>query len=148
MAAGSTAAVGCNRFLAAGAVVLTAACTTVAVDARALAGTKWQVAALNGRPVPQSDRFRMSFERSAFSMRFGCNSGGGAYRLAGTSIVPGPVRATQMACASPTDDQPDPMAVEHWGFEVAGQPMRMQWNGATRLRLRNAAGTIDLKRIR
>ena len=113
--------------------MLTAACATVAADARGLAGTQWQVTALNGHPTPPSDRFRMGFERARFSVRFGCNSGGGGYRIAGSLIVTGPVMATQMACASATDEQPDPMTFERWGFAVAGQPMRMRWNGAARL---------------
>ena len=148
MVAGSMAAVGCRQPLAAAVAVLTAACATVAADARGLAGTQWQVTALNGHPTPPSDRFRMGFERARFSVRFGCNSGGGGYRIAGSLIVTGPVMATQMACASATDEQPDPMTFERWGFAVAGQPMRMRWNGAARLRLTNASGSIDLKRIR
>ena len=130
------------------AAALTAGCTSIAVDARSLAGTAWRVVAINGHPTPPSDRYRMSFEPGRFSVRFGCNSGGGSYRLEGSRlIVPGPVLATQMACASATDDGPDPMTFERQGFAVAGKPMRMRWSGGRRLTLSNAAGSIDLKRL-
>ena len=120
----------------------------MAVDARTLAGTRWQVTAINRHPTSLTDRYRMSFETSRnFSVRFGCNSGGGHYRVTGSSLAPvGPVIATQMACA-PMTAGPDPMTFEHWGFAVASHAMSMHWVDGRHLILSNASGSIELERL-
>jgi heat shock protein HslJ len=131
-----------------GAVLLSlaaAACTSMAVSPRSLDGTCWHVAAVNGRGTPASDRYSMSFDGGRISARFGCNSGGASYSVAGDVIRAGPVMSTKMACLSVTDQPgPGPMEFENMGFAVLGQPMRMNWQSGTRLTLSSTAGAIVL----
>ena len=147
MGGSSVAAVGFKRLAL--ALALTAgACTSMNVSAETLAGTHWQVTSINGHSTPVSDRFRMSFEAGRFAARFGCNSGGGSYRLQRDQIVVlGPVIATQMACAPLTDDGPDLMKFEREGFAVASHPMSMHWADGRHLTLGNASGSIELQRL-
>ena len=125
-----------------------AGCTTMAVDARTIAATQWRVAAINGHATPAGGPFELGFNAGVISARFGCNSGGGGYRLEGGVIRPtGPMLATQMACASATDEpQIDPMTFERWGFAILGKPMRMRWVSGRHLILSNDAGSLDLQR--
>jgi heat shock protein HslJ len=131
-----------------GAILLSlaaAACTSMAVGPRSLDGTNWHVAAVNGKATPESDRYRMSFEGDRISARFGCNSGGASYSVAGDVISAGPVMSTKMACLPVTEQPgPGPMEFENMGFSVLAQPMRMRWQSGTRLTLSNAAGSIVL----
>ena len=145
MAGGSTGAA-VFRAIALGWALVTAACTSVVTDARSLAGTNWRVAALNGTPTPASG-FEMSFTADELAAHFGCNRGSGNYRIIGNTMHTGPIAATQMACASATDEGPDPMALERMGFAVISQPMRIEWRSGRELRLTSAAGSIDLQSV-
>jgi hypothetical protein len=49
-----------------------------------LGGTDWQVVAVNGRQTPAHGDYSLHFGRDGrFGARFGCNSMGGTYRIAG-----------------------------------------------------------------
>ena len=131
-----------------GAVLLSlaaAACTRMAVSPRSLDGTHWHVAAVNGKATPESDRYSMSFEGGRISARFGCNSGGASYSVAGDVVSAGPVMSTKMACLPVSDAPgPGPMEFENMGFSVLAHPMRISWESGTRLTLSNSAGSIVL----
>jgi uncharacterized membrane protein len=104
-----------------------------------LAGTRWRVVAVNGRPTPAAGEFWMTFEAARFGAKFGCNGMGADYRQDGDTIVPGPVMGTKMAC-------PD-MSYETDAGITLSQPLRMSWTGANRLRLSSGVNrTIDLVR--
>ena len=136
------------RLLALAVAIALTGCASVNADARSLNGTSWRVAAINGTSIPASDMFRMSFTATVLSARFGCNNGGGEYRVTGNIMHTGPIAATQMACASATDEPgPGPMEFERMGFAVVSQPMQMDWRGAHALTLSNAAGSISLERV-
>jgi uncharacterized membrane protein len=107
--------------------------------AATLAGTRWRVVAVNGRPTPPAGEYWMNFDPARFSAKFGCNGMGGDYRVDGTLLVPGPVMGTRMAC-------PD-MSYEIAAGQVLAQPLRMVWTGNDRLRLSSGpTRTIDLVR--
>lgn len=104
-----------------------------------LAGTRWRVVAVNGRPTPPVGDYWMNFDAGRFGAKFGCNGMGADYRQDGNMIVPGPVVGTRMAC-------PD-MSFENDAGVVLSQPLRMMWSGSDRLRLSSGpTRTIDLVR--
>jgi putative lipoprotein len=67
----------------------------------ALAGTQWNLAALNGQaPVAGFDRLALKFESdSQVSGNSGCNSFGGSYTATGGALRFGPLAGTLRACA-------------------------------------------------
>ena len=103
-----------------------------------LSGTNWTVVAINGRPTPQRN-FYLNFQPDRIGAKFGCNTLGAGYRVAGATLTAGAVMATQMAC-------PD-MSFEMQGSAVMAQPMQVSGAGDN-LTLSNRAGTIALRRAR
>jgi heat shock protein HslJ len=124
-----------------------AGCTSIAVDARTFAGTSWRVQAINGHATPAAQRFSMEFAEGSFRARMGCNEAGGGYRIAGDTLVPAMIRATQMACEAEPPTAIPLMTYERWGFGVLGQPMNIRWLSGRRLILRNSSGSIELERL-
>ena len=107
-----------------------------------LAG-RWQVIAVNGRPVAGVARF----EPPRFSITFGCNDGRGQYRQEDdTLVVEPPLGTTERGCMNADDGPSDVMQHEDEGFRIAARPMRIAFYGPSRVRLTNEAGTIDLSR--
>jgi heat shock protein HslJ len=138
------------RALAGFAIAATMGCTSIVVDARTFEGTRWQVLRINGQDVPPDGSFELTFlTHGRFSGRMGCNSASGVYQVDGDTLVPTGVGTTEMACDY-SADAPHPvplMAWERWGFAVLSRPMRMTWNSGDRLTLRNASGSIELRRV-
>ena len=127
------------------ATLLVGGCTTVAAEPRTLAGTRWQVTAINGQTTPAGP-FEMTFEARSFSARMGCNHAGGDYRMDRDTLAPGPIAATRMACEAAGDVPVPLMTWEQWGFAVLSRPMQIRWTSAGRLTLSNEAGSIALER--
>ena len=119
-----------------------AGCTSIAADARTFEGTRWHVAAIDGRTTPLKGEYRMSFERGRVSTRFGCNSIGGDYAVAGETITATGLISTMMACGEPAD------IFERAGTAVLNAPMQMNWSSSRKLRLSNGRGSIDLQLLR
>lgn len=118
-----------------------AGCTSVASTNATLAGTQWQVTAIDDRPTPRTETYRMQFSNGQAGGRFGCNHFGGHYRAAGQTLTVSNVASTLMGC-------PEPAATfERDGLAVLQQPMRMNWTSDSRLTLSNAAGSIALERL-
>lgn len=141
MVASSPVAVGFNRASAAlGAAALLASCTSMAVPQRSLDDTHWRVAAIDGRPTPAGDRYRMGFDDPRIFGQFGCNQFGGTYDVRNGQLVARDVISTLMACGEPA------ASFERDGLAVLQQPMRIDWASETRLTLSNAAGSIALHR--
>jgi len=135
-------------FKAAIAAIACAGCTAMQFSPGVLEGSHWRVTSINGHATPERGRFRMEFDRAGMvSARFGCNSGGGSYRIQRDRIVTRGIIQTQMACQSVLPTAIDPMTWERWGFAVLGRPMRMESQGKQRLLLRNEAGSILLERL-
>lgn len=82
----------------------------------------------------------MGFEPRTLGGQFGCNHFGGEYRLSGDVLTTGVMMMTEMACEDAAGQ------FEHWGMRVLQQPARSTWQGADRLVLSNAAGSIELER--
>jgi heat shock protein HslJ len=125
-------------FRVAAFALASAACTSIAADARTLEGTRWHVAAINGRATLPRGDYRMEFKGGPASGRFGCNGFGGRYSMASDKLVVREVRSTLMACSDPAG------SFESAGFAILNQPMRMRWASSRRLNLSNSAGSIDL----
>ena len=115
------------------------ACTSVMADERTFAGTRWHVAAIDGRPTPANGDYHVEFTRNEISGRFGCNGFGGRYAILGDIITAGEVRSTMMAC-------PD-MSFESSGLAVLNRPMQMRWSSGRQLTLTNGAGSIERQRV-
>ena len=121
--------------------LLAAGCTSIAANARTFEGTRWRVIAINERVTPATGDYRIQFRDGGIGGRFGCNMFGGRYDVSGPKLVAKEIRSTLMACSDPA------ASFEAAGFAVLNQPMGMSWRSATRLSLRNAAGSIDLERV-
>lgn len=132
-----------TRALLALAAILASAGCTAAPPAPApiteLAGTTWRVVAIDGRPTPAVGDYSMRFDTAGgVGARFGCNSMGGQYRLAGDILSVSDLASTLMGC-------PEPAATfEREGAAVLGQPMRIAFTSNDRMFLSNAAGSIAL----
>lgn len=128
-------------FRTAASALALAGCTSVAVDQRTFAGTRWHVTAINARATPETGDYRMEFGNGRISGRFGCNGWGGAYSTAGERLITSNVASTLMGCAEPA------ASFESQGLAILQQPMRWTWAGGTRLTLSNRAGAIALVRV-
>jgi heat shock protein HslJ len=117
-----------------------AACTSVMADGRTFDGTRWHVAAIDGRATPAIGDYQVQFTRNAISGRFGCNGFGGRYAIVGDLMSTGEIRSTMMACPEPG------MSFERAGFAVLNRPMQMRWSSDRELTLTNGAGSIALQR--
>lgn len=122
------------RALALLAALALTACVSVpdqaSFEATGLDG-EWRIVSLNGKSIDGS----MQLERGRMTVNFGCNLASGPFRIAAGRFVPGPLAATEMACAGAIPGQADPMAIEAEGFRLVAEPM---W----------IAGTIDSRRMR
>ena len=117
-----------------------AACTSVLADARTFEGTSWRVTTIDGQATPEAGDYRIEFRKGEITGRFGCNSWGGSYSIAGETIVASRVIATQMGCGDPAG------RFESEGFKVLRQPMRWTWIAGETLTLTNDAGSMTLVR--
>jgi heat shock protein HslJ len=131
-----------SRFLLLGIsliVVLAAACTSTATNQN-LTGTKWKLAALNGKaPVTSDNSVILNFDpNNQISGNSGCNSYGGDYTASGSALSFSKVFSTLMACADQSVN--DQEAAFHQAlskvatFEIS--------NG--QLNLKDASGTVLL----
>lgn len=103
-----------------------------------LANTNWRVAAIDGRPLPQSGHY-LNFASDRVSGRLGCNTLGATYSVTGSELRVSGVALTRMAC-------PD-MQAEMQASRILAQPMTLNESG-DRLTLSNSLGTIELVRAR
>ena len=101
-----------------------------------LTGTNWRVTMINGRGTPPRN-FYMNFMPDRIGAKFGCNSLGARYTVAGSILSAGAVMATRMAC-------PD-MTFEREGSAILSLPMTIA-GGGERMVLSNSAGSIELVR--
>jgi heat shock protein HslJ len=122
------------------AALLCAGCTSIAADARSFEGTRWRVAAIDGRLTPALGDYRIEFKDGGIGGRFGCNHFGGRYAVRDETVVVREMRSTMMACSDPA------ASFESAGFAVVNQPMRINWSSGRHLTLSNPAGSIELTR--
>ena len=101
-----------------------------------LTGTNWRVVSINGRQTPPRN-FYMNFIPDRIGAKFGCNSLGAGYSVAGNILTAGAIMATRMAC-------PD-MSFETQGSAILSLPMSIA-GGGDRLVLSNRNGSIELVR--
>ncbi|CAN5309228.1 hypothetical protein BH10PSE12_BH10PSE12_00080 [soil metagenome] len=107
----------------------------------ALSGTRWMIAAIDGRPVRTSRTSDISFTDTRIAGNAGCNSFGGAYRLTGDRLSTGQVMSTRMACAGPGKD------VEG-KFFAAIASAQIKRSGSDTMTLSGDNGTIELRAVR
>ena len=132
-----------RSWLAVAAMVASAGCAATPpapAPLTELAGTSWCVVAVDGQPTPANGDYALRFDSSGgIGARFGCNSMGGRYRLAGDLMTVSNLASTLMGCPEPA------MTLERKGSEVLGQPMRTALSSNERMLLSNAAGSIALE---
>ena len=109
-----------------------------------LEGSRWQIRAINGDPMPPLPNYYVEFRHGQISGRMGCNLFSGPYRLDAEAIVVGGLSTTEMACDATTT------AHEAAGLAaLRGRSLRIFWTDlGARLVLTSATGSMDLKRIR
>lgn len=100
--------------------------------------TRWRVARVNGRPVPRQGDYHVDFDGGRILAKFGCNAISGPYSQSGTTLDPGALISTRMACPN--------MAIETQASAILDQTMTIAVIGRNRLALSSSAGTIDLVR--
>jgi heat shock protein HslJ len=108
--------------------------------AASVAGTRWRVAAINGRPTPAGEYFLRFDSAERMSARFGCNHIGGRYDQRGGTVSMRNLAVTRMACGEPA------MSLENQGLGILSQPVFATWRGGDRLTLSNVNGRIELTR--
>lgn len=101
-----------------------------------LEGSAWRVQSVRQQPLPPGST--LSFEDDRFRGRFGCNNVSGRYVVSGIVMSAGQIVSTKMACAD--------MSAEQAAFEILGDVVTVQWQGADQLTLSNAKGAIVLVR--
>ena len=104
-----------------------------------LAGTNWNVEAVNGRQTPQHGEYYVRFEGDRISAKFGCNGMSGSYSENGNVLMVGPMAATRMFCPDPA------MTFENQGGSILSQPVTVTPND-DQMTLGNANGRIELRR--
>ncbi|HET9811038.1 MAG TPA: META domain-containing protein [Sphingomicrobium sp.] len=107
-----------------------------------LRGTDWHIVAVNGHQTPAQGDYSMHFGADySFGAKFGCNSMGGNYTQAGSTLTVTNLRSTLIGC-------PEPSATfESKGSAILGQPMAVSFTSNDRMSLSNAAGTITLDQV-
>ena len=102
-----------------------------------VAGTQWRIHSVNNRDTPPGD-FYIRFDPDRFEAKLNCNGLGAGYVQHGTTLQPGALIGTRMAC-------PD-MSWERDGSAVLSHDMQLYWAGPDRLTLTNRYGSILLRR--
>jgi len=111
---------------------------TVAPDG--LAGTNWNVSAINGRATPGGAGYFVSFAASDLTAKLGCNSISGTWRRNGDHLSTADLTQTEMGCTEPA------ASFERLGSAVLGSNMRIEPISGEKMRLVSEAGSIDLRR--
>ena len=116
-------------------------CGEGASRAASLANTGWQIASINGLPVPGGERYRIRFEENRLSGRAGCNTFSGSYRVGSDGFQAGPLAMTRMACPGPA------MQHERAVNRILAERVRLFYPNRTILVMRGPAGEIRLRRL-
>lgn len=104
-----------------------------------LADTNWVIVDIGGEAV-SGERYVMQFTADRIGGQAGCNRFGGSYTLAGETLTPGPIMATQMACPEP--------AMTHEGrtLEILRGPVTVSFPEGDTMVLTGNGGAIRLRR--
>ena len=105
---------------------------------RSLADTQWSIASINGAAPAAQRKAEIRFSEDRISGNAGCNSFGGGYTIAGSSMTATQVISTKMACMGGGMEQ------ENAFFKILGQPMAMTWQEDGSLTLSDDGGTVTL----
>ncbi len=106
----------------------------------ALAGTRWMIAAIDGRPVHSARTTDIRFTDTRIAGNAGCNSFGGSYSQERNTLVTHGLISTKMACPGAG------MATESAFFRVIGLPTTIGQSGGNAMVLSGQAGSITLRR--
>jgi uncharacterized membrane protein/heat shock protein HslJ len=104
-----------------------------------LADTSWAIVDIGGETV-SGERYAMQFTADRIGGQAGCNRFGGSYALAGETLTPGMIVATQMACPEP--------AMMHEGrtLEILRGPLAVSFPDGDTMVLTGNGGSIRLRR--
>lgn len=103
-----------------------------------LAGTHWEIEAVNGRSVRLDRPTDIRFTADRIEGRAGCNSFGGQYQVSDGVLRTSGVISTKMACPGPA------MEVENAFFAIIAGPATLQQQGR-RLVVSSDAGSVTLR---
>ncbi len=70
-----------------------------------LVGSLWRFTHIGGTPVADEGRTELRFAEGQLSGSAGCNRFTGGYQLAGSTLTPGALAGTRMACMGPAAEQ-------------------------------------------
>lgn len=133
------AVVGFRAAAAAALAALCAGCTAINLHPNVLEGTSWRVVTVNGTPTPAVGDYSMRFDTSGgVDARFGCNSMGGNYRIAGSTLTVTNLASTLMGCPEPAN------TFESQGATILARPIQVAFSSNERMYLSNEAGSIAL----
>lgn len=104
-----------------------------------LANTSWAITAIDGAPV-SGEAYFLHFSADRLSGKAGCNNFSGPYEMSASTLNPGMIAATKMACPPPR------MEHEAKAFAILRGPVSMDYPDGDTLILRNATGTLTLRR--
>lgn len=80
------------------AILTLSACAAPGNSSASLAGTAWNVTAINGNPIVAGSTPSLAFDEEQASGNGSCNSFSGQYSASGDSLSFGPLISTLMAC--------------------------------------------------
>ena len=130
---------GAAGFRAASLALLCSGCTSIHATQATFEGTEWRIVAVNGAPAPSYSS--VGFNHGFISGLI-CNNFRGPYSVGGGLLHLGGLENTERGCDGPI------MQIEESAFAILHRrPIRMSWYSGRRLRLSNAAGSIDLQRL-
>lgn len=88
-----------NRLAALALATILAGCAAAnAGSSAALAGSEWQLLAIDGQSAADLENARLSFANDRLGGTVGCNRLGGNYRVANGRLIAGPIVQTEMYC--------------------------------------------------
>jgi heat shock protein HslJ len=116
-------------------------CGEASAPRASLAGTRWEIASIDGARVPGGERYRVSFEANSLSGRAGCNTFSGSYRVGRDGFQAGSLAMTRMYCPGAA------MRHEQAFSRILASRVRLYYPDARTLIMRGPAGEIRLRRI-
>ena len=93
----------------------------------ALAGSEWQMLAIDGDAAANLDQAKLSFTADTLGASAGCNRMGGNYHVKDDRLIAGPLNQTEMFCDGPVWGQEQALSA----LLVAAPEIRLAGNRLT-----------------
>jgi len=112
-------------------------CGGIRVSPPTLAGSRWKIVAIDGRPV-SGDTYFLQFDEGRLSGQAGCNHFSGPYSEVRPNLRPGAIMSTRMACPGQR------MVDERRALRILSGPLSMAFPRGDVLVLAGRGGTLRL----